>query len=471
MDINRFIARLTSAQKTWAIIILALVGALLWFSFISQVNPLNDVSLSGSTANEVVILDCTGGNLKSPLCEEREEALEKLKVLKELKTKLVDFNIESWSVTKFQLILGLEEEGDKLFKEEYFGKSKKIYMKAISASEDLIEEVSNALKSYILEGFRQLESNAWEEAEDSFRKALVIAPSNSDALKGLSRSLVLEQILQFLDEAKLLIKINALDQAKALVYKAFGLDKENLDVQGVKRKVDKLIKNRDLGFAISSGFNLLERKEFSEAIRAFNSALSIDKTSSAALSGLKAVKKEKKKEKIREERALAEEAFRSEDFKRSSLHFQNILDLEKNTSFAMVGLKNAIDYIAIEKKIDRYLEKPERLSSTAVFEEAKQLVSIIEYYDLGERLLGKQQFLITFIEKYSQPIQLTISSNNKTYISIKNGRDLGLFSSKDIRLFPGTYTFIGKRKGYITVREVIKLTESSSLLLICSEKL
>jgi len=54
---------------------------------------------------------------------------------------------------------------------------------------------------------------------------------------------------------------------------------------------------------------------------------------------------------------------------------------------------------------------------------------------------------------------------------MKNGKDLGSFSSKEVRLFPGTYTFMGKRKGYVTIRKTINLIESSVVSLVCGEKI
>ena len=118
-----------------------------------------------------------------------------------------------------------------------------------------------------------------------------------------------------------------------------------------------------------------------------------------------------------------------------------------------------------------FIEQPERVSSSAVYEEAKEVLKLSESYLLGERLIEKKVALTNLLDKYSQLKSLIINSNNRTYITIKNGKDLGLLSTKEVRLFPGTYTLIGKRKGYATVRKVIKLMEASSVSINCNDKI
>ena len=472
MAINNLLKNLTPSQKRVSVVFLAIFGALLWFIFISNINTsANSSNSSPVFEGQASLLDCTGTNQNSPLCEERQEALEKIKILQELKSKLNLFNAKVWAVNKFQSILDLEKQGDKLYKEEFFGKSKKVFMEAILFSEDLLREAKDTINKYNSNGFSQLNKNDWRGAEDLFRKALLIDPADSIALKGLSRSLTLEEVLKLITEAKLLIKTDALDEAKSFILKAFNLDKENFEAQDAKNEIDQLIRNRDLRLAVEGGYNSLNKKDFLSASKFFNQALIIDKNSIPAITGLKEVKEERKREKIRQEGLLATEAFNVEDFERSILHHKNVLAIESNISFAVVGLRKANDYLFLEKQIDRYLGRPARVSSSAVYEEAKEVLKLSESYLLGERLLEKKVALTNLLDKYSQLKSLIINSNNRTYITIKNGKDLGLLSSKEVRLLPGTYTLIGKRKGYATVRKVIKLMEASSVSINCNDKI
>ena len=470
MSIKRFISNLSSTQRVWVVIILSIVAAMLWFALISKASSTGNL-LSEIEDYEAEILDCAGEKSKLPACIEREESLMQLRILKDLKDQLLSFNIEQWSQLEFQLILDLEAEGSELFKEEFFSQSRKVYGEASLASEQLLEETKKVLEDLISRGYKQLRGNLWEEAEDSFRRAIIIESVNSKALKGLSRALVLEEVLELSKEIRILIKANLLDEANSVLDKAINLDRENIEVLDTKIKIDKLIKVRDLLNAIRTGYDSLEKKNFLQATTFFNIALGLDKNSAEALSGLRAVKEGKKNKKIIEERILAENSFSQEDFQESSFHFRNILDLDKNIGFAVVGLEKTNDYIVLEKKIDRYLDNPERLSSASVFKEARGIARIAETYTLGQRLLIKKKQFFMLLDQYSQPMTLTISSDDKTYISMRNGKDLGFLSTKEVRLFPGTYTFVGKRKGYVTVQKTIKLINPSNVILVCDKKI
>jgi len=472
LDIIKFLANLSQSQKIWTVIVSSTLLAFLWFAFVSNIQTsLNNQTSSLPIVDQLSSLDCIENDLKIPLCKDRDLALENMKLLQELKVELIDNNTELWALDEFNDLQKLVAEGDALFSEEFFAKSNNIYLEAILASQGLIEAANISIKDSIQNGYKQLLLNEWQEAEYSFRSALLIDPNHILANKGLSRSLVLEQILIYLDEARLRIKINSLDEAKEVILKAFNLDDENIQVQDAKLKVNQLIRERDLEIAIRRGYNLLKKEKFKEAAINFNQALSIDQTSEPAKIGLIEVAEGIKRAKIRQERALAQESFNLEDFSKSATHYKNILGIDKSISFAVLGLREANNFIALEKNINRYLNNPERLSSSAVYNEAQRLITFSSSYELRERLLAMKNSLIALLNEYSQLIKLTISSDNKTNISIVNGSNLGSFTSREMKLFPGTYTLIGKRKGYITVREVINLTETSSLRLACNKKI
>ena len=75
------------------------------------------------------------------------------------------------------------------------------------------------------------------------------------------------------------------------------------------------------------------------------------------------------------------------------------------------------------------------------------------------------------MSEYSKVINIILLSDNKTQVSILNVGNLGAFSKKEIKLTPGKYTFLGKRKGFVTIRKIIEFTASTSVRIQCIEKL
>ena len=74
------------------------------------------------------------------------------------------------------------------------------------------------------------------------------------------------------------------------------------------------------------------------------------------------------------------------------------------------------------------------------------------------------------LAKYSEEINITIISDNKTQITIQNVSLIGAFNTKEIRLTPGKYILIGKRKDFVTVRKTINLFESTTVSIQCTER-
>ena len=299
----------------------------------------------------------------------------------------------------------------------------------------------------------------------------MIFPDSESALNGLSRAGVLEDVLKIKEEVELLMKINSFDDALLLLQKASNLDDKNEEIISLKLKLEKLTLERDLRLFIEKGYLSLEKKDFSSSRSAFKEAIKIDRYSTAAISGLRAVDEGEKKEKIKLGRIKAEDYFKIEDFQNASTTYSSLLQLDKNLGFALTGLDKVKTYIKLESQLDRYLQSPKRVSSKAVFEEAKELYVLLSQYTLGKRLTSKYNDLQGLLNQYSIPLTIQLTSDNRTQISIKNGKDLGKFFEKDIEMFAGSYTFIGKRKGYVTIRKEIELMEGGSLFLVCKEKL
>lgn len=471
MELKKFILELNSNQKVLFFTFLACLLALLWFALLSSFTENKEENKISAIDIETSLLDCSDKNKTSPLCEERKESLESLKILDELKSQLIELNAESWSKQKYTAILNLEEEGDALFNEAFFGKSNKIYKNAINESRSLINEASSLLNAYILQGYESLNNEDKISAEKFFNSALMIFPYNQSALTGLARSRVLEEVLKFKKEAELLIRTNSLDDAIATLEQASRLDDKNKEIFDLLEEVAELIQRRNLVSLIEEGYFSLSKKDFSASRKAFNKAIELDEFSNAALSGLISVKESEKAEKIRLDRILAEEYFIAEDFKASSTVYTSLIVLEKNLAFALEGLDEVNKYINIESQLDRYIDRPKRVSSSAVYDEAKKFSSQINKYNFGERLAFKYKKLKEILNKYSNVIYLQMSSDNKTYLSIKNGEDLGTFFKKEVKLFAGTYTLIGKCKGYVTIRKKIDLVKDSTLFLSCREKI
>lgn len=467
-----FFNSLNPSQKAVVISIIAILIAITWFVILSNFTASQaQEDLALTETQDLLLIDCSGENRNSPLCEEREEALDALKALNDIKDNLSGINAESWSAEEYSIILAKEQEGDDLFDQGFYGKAKLSYQSAIKYSEELLKKGKNLFSSYVKQGYILLDQENDEEAKIQFENALTIIPNDRNALIGFERTSVFKEVVKFQKEAELFIKIGDFNDALQSVNKAAQLDSINQKTKNLRISLDKLILERNLSEAIDEGYFYLEKKDYKNARASFERAIKIDEFSQSALTGIDLVAEGEKRFKINADRLMAEKYFFEEKFSKSASYYSSILKIDSTLAFANDGLSRANQYINLEKRIDRYLNRPDRVASKAVFIEANKLLAQLRDFKFGERLAKKRQDLIVILDDYSSLVTLRITSDNRTQISIQNGEDLGVFFDKELKIYPGKYTFVGKRKNYVTVRRVLEIRSTTSINLSCLEQI
>ena len=472
MSISKLTKRFSNTQKIFFIGFSALLFLALWFSFISII----ETKINNSVETDVKITSfdtslCIDQNPQLEICQLRLDALELIKKFKEIKENALATNVGIWAPDDLSSLESIEEEAEKYFNKALFSETIEKFNEGIVAANKIIERAAVSLDKFIDSGFNFLFLNNAIDAEISFRSALEIDPSNSMANKGLNRALVLDKVSKYINDAKLLISVNSLDQAKDLIDIAAQLDNKYQGLDKLRLDVIELIKIRDLNVLITDGFKYLKLLKFNEAKINFDKALLIDKNSKLAEEGINSANEGIKKNIIETEKFLAYESLNLEDFSKSSLHFQNILNLDPNIQFAILGLQEAKKLKELEFHLDRYIDRPDRLSSRNVYDEALVLLISANSQSLQKRLSSKKEQLEFILNEFSESINITLISDNKTQVTVLNVGSIGVFNQKEIKLNPGKYTFVGKRKGFVTIRRIIDLTQSTTIKIQCIEKI
>ena len=472
MSISKLTERFSNTQKIFFIGLLALLFLALWFSFIAII----ETKISNSVETDVKITSfdaslCIDQNPQLEICQLRLDALDLIKKFKKIKENALATNVEIWAPDDLSSLKSIEEEAEKYFNKALFPEAIDKFNTGIVAANKIIEIATTLLDKFIDSGFNFLFLNNAIDAEISFRSALEIDPSNSMANKGLNRALVLDKVSKYINDAQLLISVNSLDQAKDLIDMAAQLDNEYQGLDKLRLDVIELIKIRDLNVLITDGFKYLKLLKFNESKINFDKALLIDKNSKLAIEGINLSNEGIKKNIIETEKVLAYESLNLEDFSKSSLHFQNILNLDPNIQFAILGLQEVKKLKELEFHLDRYIDRPNRLSSPNVYDEALTLLITYNSLSLQKRIFAKKERLEFLLTKYSEEINIIIISDNKTQVTVQNVGSIGVFNQKEIKLNPGKYTFVGKRKGFVTIRRVIDLNQSTTIKIQCIEKL
>ena len=471
MNILKLINKLSNTQKIFLIILVALLFIVFWFNLVSSL----ETKINKTTDTQIKISfdpsQCISQKPLLEICQLRLDALELLKKFNEIKEKALATNVEMWAPDDFNSLANIQKDLDKYFEQGLFAEAINLLNEGEETAKNTIEKASILLNQYIDSGFNFLLSNSAVDAESSFRKALQIDPNNFTATTGLNRALVLDTVLNYVNDAQLLISIDSLDEARELIEEAIQLDGNFPGINELKLDIEESIQARDLDNLVSEGFKNLKMLRFFEAKNNFDKALLINKNNKIAIDGRNLANDGLKKNIIEEQRTLANQSLKLEDFSKASFHFQNILDIDSNIKFAVIGLEQIKNLKELEFHLDRYIERPDRLSSPNVFKEATLILSSSDSLILQKRLYSKKEQLELLLSEYSKVINIILLSDNKTQVSILNVGNLGAFSKKEIKLTPGKYTFLGKRKGFVTIRKIIEFSASTSVRIQCIEKL
>jgi hypothetical protein len=137
-------------------------------------------------------------------------------------------------------------------------------------------------------------------------------------------------------------------------------------------------------------------------------------------------------------------------------------------------LDSANQIQSANNRLDGYINRPERLSDSNILQRAIETIS--QYSSLtvlSSKLAIKIAQLETLLDKENNPIDVTIKSDNDTYIKVIGVGNVGKTSSKVIQLKPGRYQIQGSRKGYRSKIISLVVEKSTSPVVVsieCTER-
>ena len=126
------------------------------------------------------------------------------------------------------------------------------------------------------------------------------------------------------------------------------------------------------------------------------------------------------------------------------------------------------------KRLKEFQQRPERLTDNTVRSLAQQEVD--DAHALAQKspkLLAQIRALEEVMDDVNTPRDVTITSDNDTYIKVLGVGLVGEVKRKTIKLKPGTYRIEGSRDGYRSTIREIEVSPSATNLSVhiaCTEK-
>lgn len=428
--------------------------------------PTEEVFAPSPSVNPNISLDCSGIWEGSPLCLERNEALLELRKL-DLEFKLNEFALAQNPIL-LDKIKSTRSEGDKFYNDEFYFKARDSYSFALNLITDFKEDNNNKILKSILDINNLLNIDKVEDAKNTLLKALDIDPSNNELLLLQSRVDNFYKINSLISSANKFLAEEDYENALLKINNAIDLDGYRNDTTELKKKILSESNQYYFDLYIRNAYKNLNSGDLKRAIFNAEKAKKIFPLNDEFLILEKSMLLQKNEYDLENFIKEAKLFYESENWNLSLKNYKSALELSPNNQ----DLKNMINDVEkiykIYNEINNYINKPERLSSSNIRSNFKRVLD-----DTKSLKLTNETNLIELIKsaedlykRYSTMVILNIISNEKTFVDIQKTAQYQPFTSELIKLYPGKYVVIAKRKGMQSSRLELNLLPEMELITV-----
>lgn len=304
-------------------------------------------------------------------------------------------------------------------------------------------------------------------------EALRLKPESPDAQELKDRIDQLPEVLDLINQAVTARVENDLEREAELLGKIVALDDSRIEQKERLVTVMSEIRETQYSRAISAGMDATEKRDLATAERNLERAAQLYKTRDAVK--LLSSQVETLRQELRAESLIrqAVDASAADDWDAARQHFADARAILPNNKDATDGLQLATKIVSLKTDIGKHLASPARLANPSIEKSVEQLLRDADVLvEFSPSLQASSQKLRAAVEAYSTPVPIAVISDGKTHVSVRGVGQVGQTTGRTINLKPGTYTFEGKRKGYVSVLVKVELqpgVEGASVEVICNE--
>jgi hypothetical protein len=404
----------------------------------------------------------------------REEFKEKLKTYEnELEPGLQKVNVEAWNRDSFL-------ETSELKKSVMLDFSNGEYQVALDSLQlltNMVEDILGEAEHIYEENFEKARSalaeDLYDEAKFHVEKALMVDSQSSEALELQKEVEKLPDLLPLLNGAKVARAENDLEKEYNYLLQALKVAPEREEVSGRLQVLVELIKAQKFDVHIASGFAAVENGKAKDGRYHYQEARRVDSERaelSVLLGKLLALEKSIR---VRQAIKQAEQAVRRDDWQQARKYFTKAAKDAPGNKTVTEGVRRADQVLGLLARFSQYSNSPYRLSHAGIRNEAEQtlvLAKSASSYSFAVKRKAEQ--LVELISKVNRLIPVTITSDKKTYVSVRGVGKVGVVAQKTVQLKPGHYTFEGARTGFKSklVQTLISYDQNDfNVRVICDE--
>jgi hypothetical protein len=385
----------------------------------------------------------------------RSSAEQSLREFLRLRARLELANAERWGEPDWSRAVAQAIEGDHLFAQRRFAAAAEHYGAALQALETLEADREQRLAAALEAGERALEADDGMGAQAGFEFALLIEPDHPQALQGLERARVRDQLVGLMAEGDRAEQSGELESARDIYRQALQTEADYAPADAALQRVEQLLADAAFRRAMSETLAALDAGRLAAAGQSLQQAAVLKPDDSSVRDARQRLAQARQRARLDRLRSDAAARVRSEDWAAAVSLYQQALALQSDAGFARRGIAHAEQRVRLHAQLDDYLADPARLHSPEPLAGAERLLENLAEPPAGEpRLAAKLATLRSRVQQASAPVTVTLHSDGETDVVIYHVSRLGRFRTHQLQLRPGTYTAVGSRTGYRDVRAV-----------------
>ncbi|MEZ5276324.1 MAG: hypothetical protein R3F07_08090 [Opitutaceae bacterium] len=346
---------------------------------------------------------------------------------------------------------------------------------AAEAMDEIEAAIDDGVQGSLLDGRQALANGDRQAALNAFRAVLETKPDNEEAIRGLARAETIEVLEDLLVRAAAAEESGAFEESLSLYEKAQETDALSAQAQQGVARLKKEIKDRDFNLAMAEAETAESNDDWEAAIAAYGRAIEVYPRRDEVKALLETAKETSHELNVQRALASAYDAENNRDWMAARRAYLKTLEIEPKLAEAEEGLVRTSRMLRVilryEKLLELAADQAARAEYQASIRSFNEAISIKPDYI---QLTADQVTLKNLLSAQSKPVEINFQSDTKTWVTISNYKLLGKFKQESVKILPGDYEIVGRRKGYEDVILLLQVRNGSpppTVVVVCDKRL
>ena len=355
----------------------------------------------------------------------------------------------SLAPAEFETAFGDASTGRQFFIDGRFATAKKQFDSAFAA----LDRAAAALQRFTDEQLRAAQqavaTGQREAALAAFHAALEKDPGNELAQQGLKRAEVADRVYALVLQGAGFEENKAYNRARESYTKAFELDGFSEVAQQGKARAERLEKETEFDAAARAAQTARAQRDWPKAIAAYERALKVDPKRDEVKKALAETREIAHQDAVKHALAKGFEFENKYEWEQARSAYNDTLQLDNQNAEAKDGYLRTGRIIRALMQFNRLIDIAEQRALHAEFQVAiRSFNEAIAIKPTYLPLTNRVEQLRSLLLAQNKPVEVTFVSDGDSWVSISNFRMLGKIKTEKVKILPGDYEIVSRRKGY-----------------------